>query len=161
MNRSQILPALQLSTRAAVSAAVALATAQLLQLDTPIFAMVAAVVVTELTAAQTRELALRRLAGTVLGASTGALLSYVVPAGPLAVGVSILVAMFLSHLFRIEAAARLTGFVCGLVVLAYGDHPWAHALDRTLETMLGIGAAYIVSHVPKLTGAKAPERPDG
>jgi uncharacterized membrane protein YgaE (UPF0421/DUF939 family) len=158
---SQLVTALQLSIRASLSAALSLAIAQLLQLETPLFAMVSAVIVTDLSATQTQQLALRRLAATVLGATTGAVLSSILPAGPLAVGVSILVAMLLSHLLGLEVAARVTGFVCGIVVLAYGDNPWFHALDRTLETVLGIGVAFLVSLVPKLIGVQEPERPDG
>ena len=64
--------------------------------------------------------------------------------------------MFLSHLLHLEVAARVTGFVCGIVVLEFADQPWSHAMDRTLETVLGIGVAYLVSLVPKLIGVEEP-----
>ena len=146
--------ALQLSFRAAVSAGLAVAIAQLLELQYPVYALLAAVIVMDLSPSRTLHLAWQRLAGTLVGATVGALLSYVLPAGPLAIGVSVLVAMLLSYVLRVQAAAKLAGYVCGIVVLAHGADPWSYALYRLIETFLGIGMAVLVSLVPKMMRVK-------
>jgi uncharacterized membrane protein YgaE (UPF0421/DUF939 family) len=139
----------QLAVRAAVAAAAAVATAQYLHSQLPICALVTAVLVTDPSTTQTRRLALPRLAGTLLGAATGALLSEVIPSNPLAIGIVIMVAMLLSHLLRLQGAARVAGLVAGIILL-HKDHPVTYAGQRLVETTLGLGFAVLVSFVPKL-----------
>jgi uncharacterized membrane protein YgaE (UPF0421/DUF939 family) len=155
--RPSTITALQLCTRAAASAGLAVAIAQFLNLQYPVYALLAAVIVMDLSPSKTLQLALQRLGGTVLGATVGASLSFVLPPGPLAVGFSILAAMLLSYVVRLQAAAKLAGYVCGIVVLAHGAHPWSYALYRLIETFLGIGMAVLVSLVPKLMGVEERE----
>ena len=106
MNFSTLIPAFQLSIRAALAAGLAVAIAQLLRLQYPLYALIGAVIVTDLSSAQTRKLGSQRLAGTVLGATLGAALSPVLPPGPWAIGLSILAAMFLCHLARLQGATK-------------------------------------------------------
>src|SRR5215212_9669828 len=101
MVRSTHTAALQLSLRAGVAAGLALAIGQLLRLQFPIYAMISAVVVTDLDPAQTLKLGVPRLAGTVLGATLGALVSVLLSSGAWEVGLGVLLAMFLSHLLHL------------------------------------------------------------
>jgi uncharacterized membrane protein YgaE (UPF0421/DUF939 family) len=142
--------ALQLSLRAGVAAGLALGIGQLLRLQFPIYAMISAVVVTDLDPAQTRKLGLPRLAGTVLGATLGALICVLLSPGAWEVGLGVLLAMFLSHLLGLQDAAKVAGFVCGIALFAYDDAPWSYALHRSIETMVGIALAVLISLVPKL-----------
>src|SRR5438046_8954973 len=89
------IAAFQLSLRAASAAAFAIALAELLRLQFPIYAMISAVVVTDLQPSKTRELALPRLAGTVLGATIGAAICVVL---------------------RIIACEVVAGFMTGLCI---------------------------------------------
>ena len=73
-------------------------------------------------------------------------------------GLAILAAMFLSHLLRLRNSAKVAGYVCGIVLLAFGDHPWEYALHRTIETALGIVMAMLVSLVPKLLSTDESDR---
>jgi uncharacterized membrane protein YgaE (UPF0421/DUF939 family) len=155
--RRSTVTALQLSLRAAVSAGLAVAIAQILQLQYPLYALLAAVIVMDLSPATTQQLALQRLAGTLLGATVGAVLSHALPPGPLAIGVSILVAMLLSYVVHLQAAAKLAGYVCGIVVLSHGGHAWSYAVYRVIETFLGIAMAVLVSLVPKLLRVEIPD----
>ena len=150
MNYPPLTPAFQLSIRAALSAGLAVAIAELLRLQYPLYALIGAVIVSDLSPSQTRQLGLRRLAGSALGATVGAAISSFLPSDPWAVGLSVLVAMFLSHLLRLQGADKLSGYVCGIVVLGHCDHAWAYGLYRLTETILGIGMAVVVSLVPKL-----------
>ena len=152
-----LIPAFQLSLRAAVAAGLALIAAQLLRLQHPLYAMISAVIVTDLKAAQTPKLALPRLAGTLVGSAIGAVISTLLPAGAWAAVFGIFAAMFASHLLYLQGAARVGGYVCGIVLLDHGDSPWSYALFRMIETALGIVAAMGVSVVPKLLKSKNPD----
>ena len=160
MTFSNLIPGLQLSVRAALGAGLSVALAQLLRLHYPLYALIAAVIVTDLSPSLTRKLGLWRLVGTVLGATLGAVLSPLLPPAPWAFGLGILAAMFLSHLLRLHGAAKLTGYLCGIVLIEQGDHPWFYALHRLIETVLGIGVAMLVSFVPKLIPTDKPMRQD-
>jgi len=65
--------------------------------------------------------------------------------------------MFASHILYLQAAAKVAGYVCGIVLLDHGDSPWSYALFRMIETALGIVAAMGVSVVPKLLKSKNPD----
>lgn len=146
--------ALQVSTRAGVAAALALFFARQLNFQFPVYALIAAIIVTDLSPATTRRLAFQRLLGTLLGATLGAAISVVIsPASQgasLTVALAVVGAMLSSHLLRIPAAARLAGYVCALVLVNFNDHPWTYALHRSFETVLGIATAVCVSFIPKL-----------
>ena len=144
------ITALQLSLRAAVATGMAVAIAQWLELPFPIYAVLAAVIVMDLSPSKTREFAVQRLVGTVLGAVVGVIFSYSQYEGPIAVTISILAAMMLSYAVGLYPAAKLAGYVCGIVVLAHSDHAWWYAFYRVIETFLGIAMAVLVSLIPKL-----------
>ena len=150
MSFSTFIPAFQLSIRAALAAGLATAIAQILGLPFPLYAMIAAVIVTELLPSQTRKLGMLRLVGTVLGAIFGATLSPLLQNAPWAIALSIMVSMLIAHLLRLQDAAKMTGYVCAIVLLNHSDDPWSYALYRLIETALGIGVAVLVSYVPKL-----------
>ena len=150
MNYSSHVPAFQMALRAAVAAALSVAIAQWWQLQFPIYAMISAVVVTDLKASETWKLGLPRLVGSILGAVLGALTCAFLRPNAWETGIAIFAAMFLSHLLRLRNSAKVAGYVCGIVLLAFGDHPWEYALLRTIETALGIAMAMLVSLVPKL-----------
>lgn len=141
--------ALQLSLRAATAAALAFWIATLLGADHAIYALVGAVIVTDLAPATSRRLAIQRLAGTVIGALAGASLLYAMPDGPIAIGVAIFVSMVLAYMCRFETpAARVAGYVAAIVMITHSTDSWHYAFERAWETMVGIGAALLVGLVP-------------
>jgi len=147
--------ALQLAVRAAVAAGLSVAIAQYLRLEHPLYAMIAAVIVIDLSPGETRHLGLTRFGGTVIGAGVGGLLSQTMRSNPFSLALGILVSMVLSSVLRLKDAARLAGFVSGIVLLNYSEAPWPYTYHRLLETTLGIAMAVLVSYVPKLIPANA------
>ena len=147
-----------MSIRAAAAAAISVALARLLGLEFPLYAMIAAVIVTDLSPVETRKLGWRRVAGTIVGSLFGAALAAVLPHGALTIGLGIFLAMLVSHLLRLPQAARVAGYVCAIVLLEHTAQPWSYALWRFAETVLGIGVALVISLVPKLIRYDEPGR---
>ncbi len=160
MTPASLVPGFQLAVRAALGAAAAVALAEVLALRYPIYAMIAAVIVTDLSPAQTRQLGAHRVVGTVLGATLGAGLGSLLPSGPFTVALGILLAMLGCQLLLVPNAAKVTGYICGILLLEHRAEPWSYALARTIETLLGIAVAMLVSLVPKLIRTRAVEGSD-
>ncbi len=154
------LERLQLSVRAAVGAGLALLLAQTFALEYPIYSFLAAVIVTDLSAAQTTALGWRRLVATLVGAVCGATLCQLLTPGPWTVGLGVLLAMLVCNLVRMQEAAKVGGYICGIVMLTYRDEAWSYAYYRLIETILGIGVAWAISLVPKLIDTQAPTSQD-
>jgi uncharacterized membrane protein YgaE (UPF0421/DUF939 family) len=150
MSYHSFLTGLQLAIRASVAAGLSIAIAYALKLEYPLYAFISAVIVTDLNAAQTRDLGVRRMVASVVGAICGAMLSLVLPAGPIGIGISILSAMLVCLMIGARDGAKVAGYICGIVVLEHSMQPWAYAFHRCLETALGIAIAWGISYVPKL-----------
>ena len=144
------LKGVQLAVRAGLGASLSLVIAQLLHLERPIFACLAAVIVTDLTPADTRKLGFRRLGAMLVGGATGASLSSLFTTEPWAIGASVLIAILLSDALRAREGAKIAGYVCGLIVLEDTTAPWRYGLHRVIETAVGVTVAWLISYVPKL-----------
>jgi len=150
------LPDLQLSIRAAAAAGLAVAAARWINLPFPIYAMISAVVVTDLSSVETRKLGPARMTGTILGAVIGATTNILLPHGPLTMALGICAAMFASRLLKV-GDGKLAGYVSGIVLLDHSQQPWSYAVLRVLETALGILAAVLISYIPKMIRPQHPE----
>jgi uncharacterized membrane protein YgaE (UPF0421/DUF939 family) len=150
MNWRKVIGGLQLAIRAALAAGLSVALAQLFKLQNPIYAFLAAVIVTDLSPAQSRRLGLHRMIATVVGAVCGAVLTQIFPPSALGIGVSILAAMLACQLLQSSDGAKVAGFTCAIVVLQHNPEPWLSAFNRLIETVIGFGTALLISYIPKL-----------
>jgi uncharacterized membrane protein YgaE (UPF0421/DUF939 family) len=105
---------IQLALTAAAAADLSIAIARFLKLEYPIYAFLAAVIVTDLTPSLSRQLGLRRLMATMVGATCGAALSPVFPPGPWAVALGIFLAMLVSQPLKAGYGAGVAGCICGI-----------------------------------------------
>ena len=145
----------QLAVRAGVAGGLATWAAQLLGMEHPIYAFIGAVIVTDLSPAQSQSLGLRRILATAVGSVCGAALSQLLGPGPGVTGASVVFAMLLGYLLGAGDAAKVAGYICGIVMLDHAAEPWLYSAQRFLETVLGVSVAWAISYVPKLIGARA------
>ena len=122
-----ILVGSQLALRAAVGGTASYYAAAYLGLQHPIYALVAAIIVTDFAPVETKRLSLQRLIATGIGAICGVALSTAFGQAQWIAGVGILIAMVLSHACNASAGAKVAGYVCALIILDSGDDPLVHA----------------------------------
>lgn len=159
MTKHDIISGAQLATRAALAAGVSIALARLLQLEYPIYALVAAVIVTDFSPAETRKLGLHRLLATVIGAVCGGVLRSILEPSAWAIGIGILVAMLVCQ-GRLKGSAKVAGYISGIVMLEHGENTAMYAVYRFVETAIGIGVAWAISFVPRLIRLEEPAAGD-
>jgi uncharacterized membrane protein YgaE (UPF0421/DUF939 family) len=142
-------PDIQLALRSALAALVSLLAALWLGLEFPIYAFIAAVIVTDLKPGMTQTLGLRRIGATLIGAVCGASLTSLLPGSAWGVATGVFLAMIAAQLLRAGEGARVAGYISGIVLLDHSTLPWSYALYRFLETALGVLVAWAISFVPK------------
>lgn len=144
------LSAIQLAVRAGIAAGLATWIATWFALEHPLYAFISAVIATDLSAAQSRKLGLRRIFATAVGGICGAVLSQLLGPGSDAVGLAVFVAMVVGSLLGAGEGTRVAGFICGIVVLEHSAEPWLYGTQRFIETVLGVIVAWGISFAPKL-----------
>ncbi len=143
--RQRASEAILLGVRAALASVVAVGIAQSMKLTYPLYAVVAAVIVTDVSSQKTQESGVQRLLGTALGAAAGPLFVLALGDSLPVVGAAIVTLIFVCYVAGYGEAAKLAGYVAGLVVLDHSDAPWTYARDRFVETSLGIVLAIVMS----------------
>lgn len=135
---------LQIGLRASIASLLAAWTALRLGMDYPIYAVIAAIVVTDASPEVTRKTGLLRLVGNVIGAVLGGGIGSLLGHSPPVMAGGVLVSILLCELTGLRDAAKITGYITGIVIMFHGDSPWLYATDRFIETSLGLGFAILV-----------------
>ena len=153
-----------LAIRAALGATITYATATLLGLQHPIYALVAAIIGTEFVSKETTRLGLQQLVATSFGAVCGALIRAIFAPNAASAGLGVLISVLACYV-TIQGGAKIAGYVAAIIILQEGEQPLVHGLFRFIEIALGIGVAWVLSLVPRLvrfgdTATNAPEQKD-
>src|SRR5581483_9888614 len=131
---------------------VSLALAQWLQLPLPLWAVLTAVIVTQMSVGRSLKATLDYLLGTVGGAIYGGAIAVLVPHSS-EIGLLMALALAVAPLALVAAinprfsAAPITAVIVLLVPLITHASPLASALDRVIEVALGGVTGLVVSFV--------------
>jgi uncharacterized membrane protein YccC len=132
--------------RTTVAATVSFLVARAFGLPEAYWAAISTMVVMQSTLGAAWTISLQRLAGTVLGAATGALLATYFGPSVIAfsagiIGMGLVCAML--HLDR--PAYRFAGITLAIILLAARTHPALAAIHRFFEVSLGIAGGLLVT----------------
>lgn len=141
---------LALSIRATIAALAALGLAQALQLPLPLWAVLTAVIVTQMSVGRSLKATFDYLAGTLGGAVYGGAIGVLVPhtneialLAVLALGVAPLA--FVAAINPRFSVAPITAIIVLLVPTFTNAGPFASAFDRVIEVALGGATGFVVS----------------
>jgi uncharacterized membrane protein YccC len=158
---------LALSIRVTIAALVALALAQLLQLPLPLWAVLTAVIVTQMSVGRSLKATFDYLVGTLGGAVYGGAIGVLIPHSS-EVALLAVLALAVAPLALLAAinsrfsVAPITAIIVLLIPTMTNTGPIASALDRVLEVALGGVTGLVVSFIllpanahPLVAGAAA------
>lgn len=113
------------------------------------WAVVALVVVLGATTGQSVTAAFNRMAGSVVGCVTGAVVQIALPWLwlPVRVAIAVLACMLICRLIRLTAGQRLGMALAGFFVFVPGDEEWVTVGWRLLATLIGIAVALAITLV--------------
>jgi hypothetical protein len=113
------------------------------------WSVVALVVVLGATTGQSVTAAVNRMAGSVVGCVTGAVVQVTLPWLwlPIRVALAVLTCMLICRLIRLTAGQRLGMALAGFFVFVPGDEEWQTVGWRLLATLIGIAIALVIALV--------------
>lgn len=145
--------------RTALAAGVSMALATALAVPDPYWSPITTIIVTQSSVADSWLISRRRLLGTLLGVTLGALQVLLLPKGVLAYAAAILVLGLVCGFSRIhQSAYRFGGIALTIVVTAApGDAVWRMALFRFVDVAIGIVVALAITRLwPEAVPADEP-----
>jgi uncharacterized membrane protein YgaE (UPF0421/DUF939 family) len=154
-----------IGVRCALAALAAVKVSRLLGLQFPIYALIAAIMVTEYHGHETRQQSVTRFMGNVLGITAGGILGTFCGGHAWVIGMATFIMVVFCYSFDFAIAAKYSAFVAALTVMDHSTRPWLYGWDRIAETLIGIGFAVLMSLVipvpkPKTTGSSSSPAPE-
>jgi uncharacterized membrane protein YccC len=155
--------ALVQACRVVVAAALALSAAEVLHLNLPLWSVLTALVVTQISGGKSLKATVDYLIGTLSGAAFGVVVALLVPnpgpgalVGVLAMAIAPM-AVLAAWLPSFAIAPATAAIVILLPAMTHAT-PAASALDRILEVAVGAAIGLAVSFVPPRPKAAPPQR---
>ncbi|SDL14712.1 FUSC family protein [Natronincola ferrireducens] len=129
-----------------IAVTLSLFVSNLLGIDNPFYAAVAAIIVMQPTVSDSWVTGINRMLGTVIGAVVGAIFVGIAPANPLLAGFGIIVLILIMNRLNWGESIAIAGVVfVGIFLNIEGDHI-SNALHRLLDTSIGIIIGVIINY---------------
>jgi len=145
---------LVIGTRCALAALGSVEVSRYFGLHYPIYALVAAIMVTEYHGEETRKQSTTRFLGNSIGIISGGVLSSCLGGQAWVIGLVTFFMVLFCYYFGLALAAKYSAFVAALTVMDHSDKPWLYGRDRIIETLIGIGFAVLMSLIIPVPKAK-------
>ena len=137
------------AVRTATAAVISLLVARLFKLPESYWAAITTMIVMQSTLGASLTISRQRLAGTALGAATGAIFAAIAVKSVAAYGAGILICGFVGSLLQMERSAfRYAGITLTIVmVIGHTEPAWTVAIHRFVEISIGIATGLVLTAV--------------
>lgn len=133
-----------------------LAIAEVLNLNSPILAGIAAIMTIETTVSESFLTAKNRMYGTVLGALIGLIITFIAPKNFIVIGIGLIILIYICNTFKWDQAVRMAMIVFLVIILDYEEgFRFTYALNRTFDTFVGVIVGTSINYFlrpPKVEG---------
>src|SRR5699024_1797288 len=111
----------------------------LLNLNSPFFAGVAAILAMKSSVSESLSLGKYRMLGTIFGGIIAIIFNYFIPPSIFTIGIGIIIIIYTCNLFKWSKSTQLATIVFLSIIINYEEGSrLAYALDRTLATFIGL-----------------------
>lgn len=118
----------------------------ILELDSPFFAAMAALITMQGNLLDTFSMAKYRILGTIFGAGIGIIGAYIAHGNPVVLGLGIGLVIFLANKLRWNKAIAIASIVFASLMLGEGTQIVAVSINRVIDTLVGISVAVVVNY---------------
>lgn len=132
--------------KTSIAVTIGLFAVSLLNLESPFFVTIAALLGMQPTISDSWVVGRNRLLGTVFGAVFGLVLAIWLPPNPVLAGIGVLLLIRLMNAIKIPEAVVISCIVFVAVFMEAGEGAITYALSRLFDTGLGIGIALLVNY---------------
>jgi len=119
--------------------------AQLLNFEYPFYSAIAAVIAMQATIEGSLKTGVHRMQGTIIGALTGYIFALIVVNNPWWTGLGLIVTMTILKFMKWQDAMSIASIVFIAISVNLTGKPLDYALNRIVDTALGIIIAYLVN----------------
>jgi len=133
--------------KTSIAVTVSIVLANVLELNSPFFAGIAALITMQGSVIDSFRLGRDRIFGTVLGASVGLIGSLILPGNPILIGIGTIIIIYISLLLEWKKPISIAGVVFISIMLNLEDSgQLLYSLNRIFDTFVGIMVAVLVNY---------------
>lgn len=129
-----------------LSVSLGMLAAQLLNLKSPIFVAIAAIMAMRSSVSESFIMGKNRMLGTLVGASVGLLLSYILPQNAIFLGLGIIIVIYIHNMFNWKQSISLSTIVFSVIFINTTSSRLSYAINRIIDTFIGIIVSMLVNY---------------
>lgn len=130
-----------------IAVALCIWVAQTLKFEYPFYSAIAAVIAMQATIEDSLKAGIHRMQGTIVGALTGFLFALVMVHNPWWTGLGLIVTLSILKYMKWHEAMNIAGIVFIAISVNLTGKPLDYAVNRIVDTTLGIVVAYLVNRL--------------